>query len=244
MTRTRPTLIALFAVACTAAVAVQAQDETEEPAKPAPTSDLLDRELLKELVPELPLEAPEDERKTNVPLPDELDHAVTSMRDVTERLDRKDVSEETSRLQTSILADIDKLIDKLKSQPPQQDQNSNPDQSDQNSQNRENQPNSPNNRPQQQSGNPQPKPQAGDSPSPQPQAGKSEESSEQNQRESRERAAAALARRRALINEVWGHLPPAFRERLLNVQSEKLLPGYEALIRRYYESLAETEDNR
>ena len=53
--------------------------------------------------------------------------------------------------------------------------------------------------------------------------------------------AAALARRRALIDEVWGHLPPAMRERLLNVGSDKLLPKYEDQIRRYYEALAEPD---
>ena len=76
--------------------------------------------------------------------------------------------------------------------------------------------------------------------SPKPQTGKAGDSTEQNLRQARERAA-ALARRRALIDEVWGHLPPAMRERLLNVGSDKLLPKYEDQIRRYYEALAEPD---
>ncbi len=76
-------------------------------------------------------------------------------------------------------------------------------------------------------------PQAGQS------SGKSAESETEQQREKRD-AESALNIRRALINEVWGHLPPSVREKLLNVPSEKLLPQYDTLIRRYYESLAET----
>ena len=197
--------------------------------RPKKTIDLLDRELLRELVPELPLDVPEDATQPKASLPDELDRAVTSMRDVTERLDRKDVSEETSQLQASILDNIDSLIERLKNQPPPQ---SSPSQSDQSNPDQQNQ-----NRDQEQKDSNASKPKAGTGSKSQSQAEKSEESSETNPREAQERAV-ALARRRALANEVWGHLPPAIHERLLNVQSEKLLPGYESMIRRYYESLA------
>jgi len=217
-----------------------ATDDADAPAidRPKKTIDLLDRELLRELVPELPLDAPEDATESKASLPDELDRAVASMRDVTERLDRKDFSEETSRLQTSILDNIDSLIERLKNQPPPQSSPSQSDQSnpDQQNQNRNEQSGSPQNQEQKADSNAS-KPKAGTGSKSQSQAEKSEESSETNPREAQERAA-ALARRRALVNEVWGHLPPAIRERLLNVQSEKLLPGYESMIRRYYESLA------
>jgi len=210
--------------------------------RPKKTIDLLDRELLRELVPELPLDVPEDATESTASLPDELDRAVASMRDVTERLDRKDVSEETSQLQTSILDNIDSLIERLKNQPPPQSSPSQSDQSnpDQQNQNRNEQSGSPQNQ-EQKADQTASKPKAGTGSKSQSQTEKSEESSEKNPREAQERAA-ALARRRALVNEVWGHLPPAIRERLLNVQSEKLLPGYESLIRRYYESLAESHE--
>ncbi|MEX1233074.1 MAG: hypothetical protein WEB58_22685 [Planctomycetaceae bacterium] len=44
-----------------------------------------------------------------------------------------------------------------------------------------------------------------------------------------------------LAKDVWGHLPASVREQMLNLFSEKYLPRYEDLIRRYYEALAEEE---
>lgn len=41
------------------------------------------------------------------------------------------------------------------------------------------------------------------------------------------------------IKDAWGHLPPAVRQQLLNVYTEKFLPKYEEQVRRYYEALAE-----
>ncbi len=49
-----------------------------------------------------------------------------------------------------------------------------------------------------------------------------------------------LARRdRQLREAIWGHLPPALREKMLNLPHDKLLPKYADHIRRYYEALAE-----
>jgi len=42
-----------------------------------------------------------------------------------------------------------------------------------------------------------------------------------------------------LAKDIWGHLPPQLREELLNVYSEKYLPKYEDLVRKYYEALAD-----
>lgn len=39
--------------------------------------------------------------------------------------------------------------------------------------------------------------------------------------------------------DAWGHLPPAMRQQLLNIYTEKFLPQYEDQVRRYYEALAE-----
>lgn len=41
------------------------------------------------------------------------------------------------------------------------------------------------------------------------------------------------------IKDAWGHLPPAVRQQLLNIYTEKYLPQYEEQVRRYYEALAE-----
>lgn len=40
-------------------------------------------------------------------------------------------------------------------------------------------------------------------------------------------------------NAVWGHLPPREQEALFRSLSDKFLPEYEAMIRKYYETLAE-----
>ncbi|MBI3864458.1 MAG: hypothetical protein HY290_21460 [Planctomycetia bacterium] len=64
-------------------------------------------------------------------------------------------------------------------------------------------------------------------------------------RDSQERSDAAReptaeqARHRQAIKDVWGHLPPHVREAMLNSISEKYLPRYEELVKKYYESLAE-----
>ncbi|MHC4876908.1 MAG: hypothetical protein ACYTGL_10445 [Planctomycetota bacterium] len=215
-------------------------DSEAPPARsvPAQTSDL-DRELLQDLVPDLNLDLPDESEEPasqDGPLPDELDRAVRNMRDISSRLDQRDVSEETTRLQTSVLSDIDALIERLKNQPP-------PSQSQSPSDSTEQSPNQQQQTQQPQTGEPQPQEQSTSSQSGDPQSGqpsgKSQESQAEQDRKQRDKET-ALKLRRALINEVWGHLPPAVRERLLNVPSEQLLPQYDTLIRRYYESLADT----
>ena len=49
----------------------------------------------------------------------------------------------------------------------------------------------------------------------------------------------ARDRQRQILKEIWGHLPPALREKMLNVYSEKYLPRYEDVVRDYFEALAE-----
>lgn len=50
-----------------------------------------------------------------------------------------------------------------------------------------------------------------------------------------------LLRQRQLRESVWGHLPPALREKMLNLPHDKTLPKYSEHIRRYYEALAEQD---
>lgn len=52
---------------------------------------------------------------------------------------------------------------------------------------------------------------------------------------------AELRRQRRLREAVWGHLPPALREQMLNLPQDQLLPKYSEHIRRYYEALAEQD---
>jgi len=224
------------------------QTQTEKPAtadgsadqssakKPAASKS--DRDLLKDLVPELPLpDEPSGESADDANAPDELDRAVKAMRDAAGRLSSRDASSETRRLQTAAKDDLRKLIEKLRQPPPPSSSSSqsNQDQQSQDrNQARQQQRTSSSQQKQQVSGQGQsgtPMPQRSDS--------KAADSEEQNDRQAREHAT-AVARRRALINEIWGHLPPSMREKLMNVRGEKTLPQYEDLIRRYYEALAES----
>ncbi len=47
-----------------------------------------------------------------------------------------------------------------------------------------------------------------------------------------------------MLNAVWGHLPPSVREKMLSLSSDKYLPKYEDLARRYFEALAEPSRNQ
>jgi hypothetical protein len=47
-----------------------------------------------------------------------------------------------------------------------------------------------------------------------------------------------IQRRRNLATSVWGHLPPRLRDKMEGAFSERFLPQYDDLVRRYYESLA------
>lgn len=209
----------------------------------SPPSDL-DRELLKDLVPDLnlgPLESADPEKTpVDADRPDELDRAVDSMRRVSSQLSKNELTEEVASLQKSVLEDIDALIERLK-QPPQQsqqnndpNQNQNDQQQDQQNQAQKNRREQQGNQPRQQTGS-----RSGSRPQPRPTAGKSRNSQEENLRDPKN-ATAELARRRALINEIWGHYPALMREKLLNVGDEKMLPKYEDLIRRYYKSLTDS----
>jgi hypothetical protein len=73
--------------------------------------------------------------------------------------------------------------------------------------------------------------------------GKAEESSERA-REERERQHILRGLRSDLVREAWGHLPPRLRDQLLNMGDDRYLPQYDALVRRYFESLAQPTEPR
>lgn len=82
--------------------------------------------------------------------------------------------------------------------------------------------------PRPQSQQPEPKPGGEDSPQPQDSSKELRERKLQQEKE----------KQRQAINDVWGHLPPQVRQELQSLYSEKYLPKYDELVRRYYEALA------
>jgi hypothetical protein len=153
--------------------------------------------------------------------------AIRRMRSAQERIARGDTGEATQDVQIQIVKDIQELIDLAKRRPP-----------------------SPPSPPQQPEADDKPMQQDGENAdgSEDQVAGASgegarkqddgaDETTEQTGKPNQ--AEVELARRQQLINEVWGHLPPALRRELLNINSERYLPKYDEWVRRYYESLAE-----
>lgn len=167
-----------------------------------------------------------------------LDAIVERMRTAQQRLLKTETDKETRELQTQIVKDLDVLIEQLKNQkpPPKSNQNQPPPMgdSDQNMPPRgSGQPKPQNSEKQGSGGEKQPQ----GASSNQTQGDKSRQSTNQpsQQRLSPEEEAA----RQRMAKDVWGHLPPALRQQLLNVYSEKFLPKYDELVRKYYEALAE-----
>lgn len=170
-----------------------------------------------------------------------LDPIVERMRSAQQKLQKSETDKETRELQSRIVKDLDELIEKLKNQKPppsKSNSNSNPPPPPMG----ENDPNMP------PRGSPQPKPQnsqkqqGGAEQKSQPsETGKSPEKSRQstNQSQGQPRSPEEEAARQRLAKDVWGHLPPALRQQLLNVYSEKFLPKYDDMVRKYYEALAE-----
>jgi hypothetical protein len=76
---------------------------------------------------------------------------------------------------------------------------------------------------------------------PQPSQGPARQSSER--KEEGQVTAGSLSNRNDYIKDAWGHLPPAMRQQLLNIYTEKFLPQYDNQVRRYYEALAEQNKN-
>jgi hypothetical protein len=202
--------------------------EAAETKKPRPASTKSDDEFIKSLLPDLEIGDAGKAGSTE----DELDRAIASMREAGRKINAGDVSKATQEIQKSVLSEIDKLIERLKNQSPPPRSKNQQNNKDRQSQSQKNRSTSPQQKQEQ-------KQQAGtQGEAAGQQKSKAAESDEQNLRKAQE-ARNAKARRRALINEVWGHLPANVRERLLNVGGEKLLPKYDEMIRRYYESLAE-----
>ncbi|REJ96997.1 MAG: hypothetical protein DWQ34_00800 [Planctomycetota bacterium] len=76
----------------------------------------------------------------------------------------------------------------------------------------------------------------GDSPS-------GEGDSSETPRQGGDPSATEVEQRLDLATSVWGHLPPRKRDRMQGAFSERFLPAYDELVRRYYEALATDGDS-
>lgn len=156
-----------------------------------------------------------------------------------ERIRLDDASETTRTTQKQVVTDLDELIQLLEEnssgdQPPPdssespmpQDQQPDPKQGGQ-----------PQQQPQNSTGKSEGKPQAGKEKAGQDE-GKSRESTQRREKTEPRPTDQSLSGQQLYEKEVWGHLPPSMRRELLNISSEKYIPQYEQMVRRYYEALA------
>lgn len=179
------------------------------------------------VVPEPSPVTPEPAKDDAGAAPDPLTGIIEKMKSAGNRLDQGLLDDETRQTQNQIVAELEKLLrqSRQKSQsppPPQPDPSASP--------NREpagSQPDSPGS-------------EGGSSA-----AGGQRRQDQKDAAESTERTEGGIPteaerknQRRVLTDAVWGHLPPRIREQLNRSISDRYLPEYEALVKRYYEALA------
>jgi len=225
------TAIVLCCVVCkgTFHTAFAVKPSSTIPGKGAsPEAAPLGEDLFKRLLGDDAQDDPEDNSTDENP----LDNAIKGMRTAEERIGNQDLGSETQDIQRKIVTDLQKLIDLAKQR--QQQQSQRRQQGNRNQNNRQ-----PNASQQQDPGDQQQQNQT----SPSEQNRKKPEDSGAGARADETNSAERL-RQRQMVEEVWGHLPPALRERMLNVFGEKYLPSYDELIRRYFKSLAEDKPSR
>ena len=178
--------------------------------------------------------------------PDEADapdplavlETLAQMRKAEKRLTDSDTGEQTRAAQQDVLDNLDKLIDRAQQQENRRNQRRQQQQNQQSSQQQQSQQNQ--SQSSQQSGG-----QDSTQRNRQQSGGGRRQSGENSQDatatvETGEAVDAKLARQRqVLIQEIWGHLPPRLRNRVLNLNDEKFLPKYEDLIRNYFRAISE-----
>jgi hypothetical protein len=161
--------------------------------------------------------------------------ALQALQEAKSKLAKGQTGDETQALQRQVLADLDALLNA----PPQKSTSDSPQGGGGQQQNSQN-PSSTNAQEQRDPRSRQQQSQSQQQQQRQPgseqERGQAEDSEE---RTSQHRAGIAvpLSRRRMEV-DVWGHLPEKVREQLLNSYGERIVPQYEELVRRYYESLA------
>lgn len=186
-------------------------------------------------------ELPEDKAQREAAAAvDRLQRAIEGMRSAQQRITGNDTSSKTQALQEGVIKDLEQLLARLQ----QQQRNSQSRQrkpSDSDPSGGKQKPPPGQDDPQGGGGKPDRQKKDGSSGS-QRNDGKSPDSEERT--DQARKVAAEQARRQELVKDVWGHLPPHLREAMQNSFSEKYLPKYDELVKKYYESLAEKNRNR
>jgi len=171
---------------------------------------------------------------------DRLQRAIEGMRSAQQRITGNDTSAKTQALQEGVIQDLQQLLTRLQQQQ-RSGQMRQPKPSDSDPAGGKQKPPPGQNDPQGTGGKSDRQKKDG-TPGSQRNDGKSPDSEERA--DQARKAAAEQARRQELIKDVWGHLPPHLREAMQNSFSEKYLPKYDELVKKYYESLAEKNRNR
>jgi hypothetical protein len=211
--------------------AFAAQEDAAKPSMARPVPDDLDAQLLEGLDAGLRREADSDaggsdlDRRLMQQLGEDIGREESNplraisqqMRTVKSLIAQQVTSEKTQRLQSQIVADLDKLIEQLKEEC-QGGQCNNP-------------------------GSGSPKPGAkGGKPS---RSGSGEvQGTPSSAKESVERIGKKAAgkeeleRVQAMLKQIWGHLPPELQQQIESASHEEFLPKYESLIEDYFRRLA------
>lgn len=150
------------------------------------------------------------------------ERATQAMRDAHERLAAKETGEPTQSAQQTAISQIDALLKLWQQRADRQ-------------QSRSGQPRSPSDKEPNENAKSSTE---GDGNKPTGRENKQARNSSERQQTGPDREG-ELVRQRQLREAVWGHLPPALREKMLNLPHDKTLPKYSEHIRRYYEALAE-----
>ena len=184
-------------------------------------------------------DAKQDDPRT-ITAPDPLEEVIRRMRLAKERIEANKTDKETQEIQQLIVKDLEKLIELAKQKQQQPNQPPPPKSQDKKkSDEKKKQADKSKGKDKRQ----EQKKKGGSSNQPrpdQPQKSKQDKARESSKREKKiADAKALLMLRRQLVKDVWGHLPEALRQEILNVSDEKFLPKYEDQVRRYFEALVE-----
>ncbi len=170
---------------------------------------------------------------------DHLQHAFDGMQTARRRIADEDTGAETQKTQERVVKDLEALLALVKKQqsrgqqrPQNQPQDKNQGQQQSDRQKMQNGQNDPQN-----SGTSKSSGKDQGSANDRRKDGQSTDAQERT--DAAQTPTAEQARRMQVIKDVWGHLPPHIREAMLNSVSEKYLPKYEDLVKKYYEDLAE-----